>query len=502
MQYKGTFTDIFAALKAFPKGAGDDDFVVISGKIHRWSKHKGTFVTDTVHAPEMPDNNPCITLFTSLTNSGILTDYMGNRWQLAPYVERIAVPEITVTDITQDVYPYTTYPMMQNKRWAVVDILIEEGEADCELEYKVIKGRGSEEPYAWTAYDDHFTLNQPGDYQIVARAKKEGKYSELVYCSEFTIEACAYDVEYPYPTIEQFTYPTAPATVEGGDITIAPTLRYSQGTINLYTDGTTQASSGRATSGATLSFSLINPITGVSIDSETGVVTVPANSSSQGRRLGWVAVGVTMHEKSANQTIEIGQDKKNKIQTTITWNPDPRSSAHTVGDSVAFGATASSGGAVTFKDGSNNPVTSPITLGSTSTVLKYFVEETEGYLPVEGQITINAIPRVLDCIYALSTSGSALPPSTIEDITSPDSAYNSGIFTNNQVLDCTYGGSPGRFKMSWFAVPSDKSLAIKTVEEENLTGLYTPTIIGQYKVYIQTGNVGAWTQNSIKLTIS
>ena len=78
MQYKGTFTDIFAALKAFPNGAGDDDFVVISGKIHRWSKHKGTFVTDTVHAPEMPDNNPCITLFTSLTNSGILTDYMGN----------------------------------------------------------------------------------------------------------------------------------------------------------------------------------------------------------------------------------------------------------------------------------------------------------------------------------------------------------------------------------------------------------------------------------------
>lgn len=507
MRYRGTFTDIWEALKAFPKGAGDDDFVIISGKAHRWSKRRGMFVTDGVHVPEMPDKHPVITLFTELTDGGVLTDYMGNKWQLAPYVERIAVPTITVTDTTQDVYPYGTYPRMQNKRWAVVDIVIEEGEADCELEYKVIKGRGGEEPYAWTAYDDHFTLNQPGDYQIVARAKKEGKYSELVYCSEFTIEACVYDTEYTDLRIETFRYPQAPAVVESGDITVEPVIGYSQGLIEKYTDGRRQEASGRTTTGATLEYSISNAIAGVSFDSETGIVTAPPNTTRGVITLGYVTVTASLNGKTASVTNNVTQAARSKVTPSLNWNPDPRYGTHYVGDSVAFGLTAGSGGAVTFKDGSDNTVTSPITLSSTSTVLKYFVEETDDYLPLEGQITISATQRVVNCIYALSTSGSAPVPLTKSDIEHPDILYGrTGNFSDGDSLNCSEVlGENVAFRMSWFAIPENKTLTIRTrFAGDDITNMLypNPTIIGDYKVYIQSVNVGERMQDIIELSIS
>ena len=508
MRYKGTFTDIWEALKAFPKGAGDDDFVIISGKAHRWSKHMGMFVTDGVHVPEMPDKHPVITLFTELTDGGVLTDHMGNKWQLAPYVERIAVPVITVTDITQDVYPYTTYPRMQNKRLAVMDIVIEEGEADCELEYKVIKGRGSEEPYAWTAYDDHFTLNQPGDYQIVARAKKEGKYSELVYCSEFTIEACVYDTEYTDLRIETFRYPQAPAVVESGDITVAPVIGYSQGLIEKYTDGRRQEASGRTTTGATLEYSISNAIAGVSFDSETAIVTAPPNTTRGVITLGYVTVTASLNGKTASVTNNVTQAARSKRTPSLNWNPDPRYGTHYVGDSVEFGLTAGSGGAVTFKDGSDNTITSSITLSSTSTVLKYFVEETDDYLPLEGQITINAIQRVVSCIYAFATLDATAPaPTTVADLTTNiDSRYTrSGNFSGDgQEVEIDCSTRDTSFCMSWFAIPKDKTLQIRTKEDaSDITSYYpNPTTIGDYKVYIQTVEVGYFIQDIIILTFS
>ena len=509
MNYKGTFSDIFEAIRKYPKGIAEDDFVIISDKIHRWSKRRATFVTDGVHVPQPGDNHPVITLFTSLTADGILTDFMGNKWQLAAWAERLATPVITVTDITQDEFPYTIYPRMQNKRWAIADIAIEveAGEPECEIEYKIIKGRNTEEPYAWTTYDDHFTINQPGDYQIIARAKKDNAYSTVVYSSEFTIEAYVYDTEYTNLRIDTFSYPLAPAVVESGDITVEPVLGYSQGTILKYTDGRTQEDTGRTTTGATVSYSIGGAIVGVSIDSETGIVTAPANTSTGRRQLGVVTVTASLNGKTASLSNSVIQEKRNKVNPSINWNPDPRVGTHFVGDSVAFGMTAQGGGTVTFKDGSNNPVTSPMTLSSTSNVLKYHVEETDNYLSLDGQIVIAASTRETPCVYAFSQDTDAPVPADDTDINNIDASYNTnGSFNISQSprdIDCSARNT--RYCMSWFAVPKGKTLTIVAVESgDNLTGDYTrvTNISSVYDVYVQTTPYAIPKQDKIRLTIN
>lgn len=198
----------------------------------------------------------------------------------------------------------------------------------------------------------------------------------------------------------------------------------------------------------------------------------------------------------------------NRATRTLTWvlGKNPPSTAIDVGTQITVEAQPSVGsGTITYHFGSTTNTTGIYTPSSGGTLQVWAsITQDTNYASTETaktNVVVNALPN----IYAVDTdiqSGIAPAPSTIADITTPNSGYTSGNFTNGQVLDCSFGGNPGRFIMSWFAIPSNKNLSIKTTEEEDLTGLYTPTIIGGYKVYIQTDNIGAWTQNSIRLTIT
>lgn len=56
--------------------------------------------------------------------------------------------------------------------------------------------------------------------------------------------------------------------------------------------------------------------------------------------------------------------------------------------------------------------------------------------------------------------------------------------------------------MCWFAISAAKSLQIKDADsDDDITEDFTPTFIGDFKVYIKTRNVSDWSQLKIRLTI-
>lgn len=487
-------------MKAFPKGAGDDDFVIISGKAHRWSKHRGMFVTDGVHVPEMPDKHPVITLFTELTAGGVLTDFMGNKWQLQPYAERAAAPVITVTDLTQTEYPYTTYPLMEGKRWAVAQISIEAGEPDCELEYKIIKD--GDEPFAWNAFDAPFVIRQKGDYQIMARAKKTGAAeSTIVYSTEFTIKPCAYEIGYRPLVIKSFTYPVAAAVVESGDITIAPALSYGQPVYERYTDGTAK-DAGERTEGATVSFAFRGggtTTTYAEIDASTGVITVDPNTSQQGRALGYAVVTVLLDEETATQETAFAQAGRTKAANVITWDTVPASSI-IEGDDVTFAAHALEG-TVTFEDGEGSAISSPLENVQNDITIVAKVAETTNYKAASDSKAVTVNAQELPFYWGMSNGNEYVPeqPSPYSSGTTLISELDEGgTFTSGDVKD--YSGVSVPIACIYFAVPAGKTIRIDGAGAGGeVTSDFTPLRgVDGYDIYYQTGFI----QEKFTITVS
>ena len=302
MIYKGTYPDIFSALKDFPKGAGKEDFVVISGKIHRWSNSRGTWVTDGVHIPPCEEHHPQISLFKEITDGGILVDYMDRRWQLTPYVDRTTTPKITISDVTTNpVYGFdpVEYPNMAGKTDAVKLVEITDSEDDCTIEYKKIVN--NVEPEEWEIYTEPFTVKAEGKCKIKARAQKGDEPVSLEAVSkDFNIVRQLLKEEYSAVTISTFKYDKFPA--DGG--TKSPTLSYKQTLKSLYTDG--YQGSQDITSGATLTF------TGeVTINKTTGAVTLGKNNEFHDLTIGPIKVIVAMHDnKSSESTAGITQSAK------------------------------------------------------------------------------------------------------------------------------------------------------------------------------------------------
>lgn len=474
MQYKGTFTDIFAALKAFPNGAGDDDFVVISGKIHRWSKHKGTFVTDTVHAPEMPDNNPCITLFTSLTNSGILTDYMGNRWQLSPFAERVSMPAITVEDVTTD----TTYgyPELTGQRNAVYLITIEDEDDECDIEYKIIKD--GNEPAVWEAYDEPFIIRNNGVYQIAARARKSGVAdSEIARSDAFQVIRKKYATDYDNIQITQFTYGTLDATLG----TKTPTLIYAQPVIERYTDGTS-ASPGAIIVGAAISYRLVNSDTGYSaLNTSNGTITYTANPNLTQRTIATVEVTVSLNSKTKTANVAVVQAGVEATDNVIIWDTDPSSGAHSIGDTVNFAAHTADGAVLTFKKGNTaiTPITKTgdvysgsVTLSDATTVITANAAAVGVHRATTSSKTVNASPVQEVAYYGFSA---AVPDSVS---TSNSQNIPSTVSVQTQFSDAA--------KCHWVAVKTASGYRVTALTDEDndsiIDQMQTKTI-GIYTVY-------------------
>lgn len=314
MRHRGDFTDIFEALKVFPKGIADDDIVTISGKIYKWSKRRCTFVTDGVHVPQPGDSHPVITLFTSLTADGILTDFMGHKWQLAPWGDRVAVPTITVQDVTTD--SEHGYPLLVGKYEAVYLVTLEHEDSEAEVWYKIIKD--GNEPETFSKYYEPFIIRENGVYQIVAKAKKAGTEESVVARSErFKVTRVVVSETYSDIMVTQFKYNDVPAA--GG--TAKPQLAYQQAGSRVYTDGTTESIT-PITSGATLTFTRtggIDPLTG-------DIGGIGKWSYTYRRSLGVVTLAIALNGKTATMTTEVFQsgetDKKfNEIKWVSGKNP-------------------------------------------------------------------------------------------------------------------------------------------------------------------------------------
>ena len=315
MRHRGDFTDIFEALKVFPKGIADDDIVTISGKIYKWSKRRCTFVTDGVHVPQPGDNHPVITLFTSLTADGVLTDFMGSKWQLAPWAERVTAPTINLADIT-----VTEYPSLVGKTEAVWLVTLTHEDSEAEIWYKIVKN--GEEPEAYSKYIEPFKLKSNGNYQIVCKAKKEGVAdSEVARSETFKVVRQVVETTYGRPQIDTFAYQDFPAN--GGSA--APILTYHQYGSRIYTDGNTESLT-PITSGATFTFRAVHYATSIpySIDTLTGGLTVGKTTITHRQPI--VSAYVTVHlngtdsDEAETTIFQKAQDKSNDV---IRWEITP-----------------------------------------------------------------------------------------------------------------------------------------------------------------------------------
>lgn len=473
MQYKGTYSNLFEALKAFPNGAADDDFVVISDKIYRWSKRRGTFVTDNVHVPEIPDRSPVITLFTELTSSGILTDHMGNKWQLQPFAERVSMPLITVQDVTTD--STYGYPELTGQRNAIYLVTIEDTDENSQLEYKIIKD--GNEPAVWEAYDEPVIIRNNGVYQIAARARKSGVTdSEIAKSDAFNVIRKKYATDYGNVGIVQFTYGTLPAT----NGTKSPTLSYGQTYTDRYTDGSTYQNG--ITSGATLSFRAVYSHTGyTSLDTSTGEVTFAANDGISQRDIVSVEVNVSLNGKTTTGTVDVKQSGIEATDNVIIWDTDPSSGAHSIGDTVNFAAHTEDGAVFTFKKGNTaiTPITKTddvysgsVTLSDATTVITANAAAVGVHRATTSSKTVNASPVQEVAYYGFSA---AVPDSVS---TSNSQNIPSTVSVQTQFSDAA--------KCHWVAVKTASGYRVTALTDEDndsiIDQMQTKTI-GIYTVY-------------------
>lgn len=474
MIYKGTYPDIFSALKDFPKGAGKEDFVVISGKIHRWSNSRGTWVTDGVHIPPCEEHHPQISLFKEITDGGILVDYMDRRWQLTPYVDRTTTPKITISDVTTDpVYGFdpVEYPNMAGKTDAVKLVEITDSEDDCTIEYKKIVN--NVEPEEWEIYTEPFTVKTEGKCKIKARAQKGDEPVSLEAVSkDFNIVRQLLKEEYSAVTISTFKYDKFPAD---GD-TKSPTLSYKQVLTKTYTDG--YQGKQDITSGATLTF------TGeVTINRTTGAITLGKNNEFHDLTIAPITVTVVLNEISATYSIGIVQEAAAKPKNVITWTKDPSAKTYNVGDAVEFAASALEGD-VTF-DKQNGFIAS--TAGTIS--IKATVADTQNYQGTTSTktITVNAVQEYV--YYGAS----------VGEITSVDTTDKKALTNPIEVAIATELSD--KKKCHWVAVKTSSGYrCTKLVDKDNDSVTLSQKVIGEYTVYyyLALGNIA----NTSKFTLA
>lgn len=219
--------------------------------------------------------------------------------------------------------------------------------------------------------------------------------------------------------------------------------------------------------------------------------------------------------KASNYTIQKSEGilEVTAAANTISWGTAPTTPVRVNNEIVV---SASSGAdndvnsdiVITYYFGSQNNTTGHFTPTTADSIQVYAKahDRNGNYSDVQTAKATVVIEEV-QCIYALSGSGSAPAPTTESDLTSPDASQypRTGNFTSGTEIDCsatTPTAPNARFRMSWFAIPKNKTLKIETVSAgDNITEIYTPTVIGDYKVYIQTENVGDPMQDVIRLTI-
>lgn len=301
-------------MKAFPKGAEDDDFVVISGKIHTWNRRRGMFTTNEAHVPE-DHNQPVITLFTELTDGGVLTDFMGKKWQLQPFAERVSMPVIRIEDVTA-----IDYPELTGHYNAIFLVTITHEDSEAEIWYKIVEN--GNEPETFTKYNDPIRLKSNGTYQIVAKAKKEGVTdSEVVRSESFKVVRAVVSETYGRPQIDTFAYQDFPAN--GGSA--APTLTYHQYGSRIYTDGSTESLT-PITSGATFTFRAVHYATSIpySIDTLTGGLSVGRTTITHRQPI--VSAYVIVHLNGADSDeaeATVFQKAADKANDVIRWEITP-----------------------------------------------------------------------------------------------------------------------------------------------------------------------------------
>ena len=381
-----------------------------------------------------------------VTNTGVATDNAGRKWQLTRYIETYVTPTSNWT------YDGNSHPL-----------------ATTNHEYVIY---WADSPSALDSSTDTTipTAKNAGTYTKYWKVKDMGGYPGTTGSIQVTVGKKAVT----------FASASASKTYDGNNVTASTEVTIT-GTISGETFEATAAGSAGPNAG---NYKNTITITSSPIDVNTNYNIV--------KNEGDLVIA--------------------KANRTISWSTRPPSpiDAGTAITSNQCVATCSPSGTIGYYVG-NTQISFPYTPSSTVTIVAKVVSDTNyNEASVSAQVVVNALPNV----YAVSKLGNAPVPATLSDITNPNVAYTgrdidiengngaNGNFTNNAVLNCIYGEYPGRFKMSWFAVPSNKSLHIETLDGEPLDSMYTPTTIDSYRVYAQTSGVGNFFANNIKLVIS
>ena len=260
------------------------------------------------------DEDEC--MLVSISENGLAVDKYGRRWKFLPWGETLAVPTITVQDVTTD--SEYGYPSLVGKYEAIYLVTLNHEDDGCSLWYKIIKN--GEEPETYSKYYEPILIKENGIYQIMAKAKKDGQAdSEIVRSDSFKVTRVIVSENHSEIAIQEFYYDDVPCTSG----TASPHLKYQQTKSCVYTDGTT-ASLTPVSSGATLSFSKIANLT---IDELTGDIRFTSYDMKTRQFLGTVTVTVTLNGKTATKTASVYQlgktgKPKNQIKWTNGKNPE------------------------------------------------------------------------------------------------------------------------------------------------------------------------------------
>lgn len=323
------------------------------------------------------DENEC--MLVSISENGLAVDKYGRKWRFLPWGDILAVPTITLADIT-----VTEYPSLVGKTEAVWLVTLTHEDSEAEIWYKIVKN--GDEPEAYSKYVEPFSLKNNGNYQIVCKAKKEGVTdSEVVRSETFKVSRLVVQETYGKPLITAFSYTDFPAS---GD-TKLPTFKYSQSGERRYTDGSVEALT-PITTGATCNFYGMNGLT-----PSTGGLTVGVSTIPWRHALGTVYATVTMHgvvsDTAEWEVHQLAATKQNNVVEWVIEPPHSVSSGQLIRPGVDFQARARYGGDVSYyykESGTNVPITSAGITITRETVIYAEVAETTYYKKATTQATV------------------------------------------------------------------------------------------------------------------
>jgi hypothetical protein len=323
------------------------------------------------------DENEC--MLVSISENGLAVDKYGRKWRFLPWGDILAVPTITLADVT-----VTEFPSLVGKTEAVWLVTLTHEDSEAEIWYKVVKN--GDESEAYSKYVEPIKLKSNGTYQIVAKAKKEGQSDSVVVRSDsFKVTRVIVSETYGKPIITAFSYTDFPAS---GD-TKLPTFKYSQSGERRYTDGSVEALT-PITTGATCNFYGMDGLT-----PSTGGLTVGVNTITWRHEIGTVYVTVTMHgvvsDTAECKVYQLAAAKQNNYVDWVIEPPHSVSSGQLIRPGVDFQARARYGGDVSYyyKEGSTNvTITSAGITITRETVIYAEVAETTYYKKATTQATV------------------------------------------------------------------------------------------------------------------